>query len=341
VAARSRAAWLLTVALAAAACSGRETVPAAGPSPSAGAPGEIDRTTPLPDPLPDIAAQVNGHAIPIAFVSLAADQIRKGRNSDEDRRFAYRQAVQQLIVRELLVEEALARGLSADDARVQQAYNEARLRHRDEDDWATFLANEGLTRDAFRAQIRAQLTAQALIDQEAARVPSVVTDDEARAFYDANPALFESGEKLRVSHILLRVAPGATAGRKAALRAEAQGILRRLRKGASFAALARELSDDKASAERGGEMPAFGHGQVDPTFEKAAFALEAGEVSDVVETPFGFHIIKLIERRPSVRQDYAPIAERIKQYVLLSRRQQGLEKLVGELRARAKIETYL
>jgi peptidyl-prolyl cis-trans isomerase C len=328
------------------ACGGHDAAPggralAPSPSPSSAAPQEIDRTSPLPDPLPAIAARVNGQAIPVAFVSVLADGILKGGDRLRDRTYAYRQALQQLIDRELLVEEALARGLSAADDRVQQVYNESRLRYKDEDDWATYLANEGLTRDALRVQIRAQLTAQALIDQETARVPSNVSDAEARAFYEANPARFESGETVRVSQILLRVTPGTPTGLRAARRAEAERIVGRLRSGEDFAHLAKQLSDDRVSAAKGGEMPPFGRGQQDPAFESAAFALKAGEVSGVVETRFGFHVIKLLERNAPERRPYEVIEERVKQALLTSRRKQHVADLLAGLRAKAKIETYL
>ncbi len=321
------------------ASGGRVVAPSSAPSSAAAK--EIDRTTPLPDPLPAIAARVNGQPIPVAFVSVLADGILKGGDRIRDRTYAYREALQQLIDRELLVEEALARGLSAADDRVLQVYNESRLRYKDEDDWATYLANEGLTRDALRAQIRAQLTAQALVDQETAGVPSKVSDAEARTFYEANPARFESEETLRVSQILLRVPPGATTALRVARRAEAERIVGRLRRGEDFAHLAKQLSGDEVSAAKGGEMPPFRRGQQDPAFESAALALKAGEVSGVVETRFGFHVIKLLERNAPDLKPYEVIEERVKQSLLTSRRKQRVADLLASLRARAKIETYL
>jgi parvulin-like peptidyl-prolyl isomerase len=318
----------------AAACGGHGAAPGGGAHPlaSPGAAQEIDRTTPLPDPLPAVAAQVNGQAIPTPFVSVLANQLLKNDDDVEHRNYAYRRALQQLIDRELLVEEALARGLSADNERVQQIYNESRLHYKNEDAWAAYLANEGLTRDALRTQIRAQLTAQALVEQETSRVPADVSDAEAKAFYDANPSLFKSGETLRVSHILVRVPPGTTPGREAVLRARAEGILARLRKGEDFGKLAKELSEDKASADKGGELAAFGRGQSDPAFEKAAFALKTGEFSGVVATRVGFHVIKLLGRTASERKPYD---------VIEKRRQQRIVDLLAELRAKAKIETHL
>jgi peptidyl-prolyl cis-trans isomerase C len=329
--------------MALAACSGAPVpTPSALPSPGAQASaGAIDVTTPLPDPLPDVAARVNGQAVPIGFVNLMADEMLKGRSRVKDRSWAYRTALQRLIERELLVEEALARGVSADDKRVQQIYNESRIHYKDEDDWATYLANEGVTRDALRAQIRAQLMAQALIDHEASLASSQVTDEEARAFYDSHPSLFESGERLDVSQILLRVPPPASATQAAMVRRQAEALLARVRKGEDFAKLAKEYSQDEATAAKGGEMARFGHGQVDPIIEKAAFALQPGEVSGVVGTLAGFHLLKVRKRVPSEHLAYEPLKDGIRQYIVADRRRERVVKLVESLRAKARIETFL
>jgi peptidyl-prolyl cis-trans isomerase C len=286
-------------------------------------------------------ARVNGREIPLAFVEIIAKRILASGDPAKDRPFAYRQATQQLVIRELLLGEAVARDVKADDSRVEQAYDEARVGYKDDRDWGTFLANQGLTVSAFRDQIRTQLTVQALLDQEAGKVVAQVSDEEARAYYDANPGKFETGERLRASHILLRVPEGADAGLKAAVRQRAQGLLERLRRGADFAQLAKEHSEDAGSKGKGGRLDDFSRGQLAPPFEAAAFALKPGETSDVVETPFGYHIIRLLGRVPSEHLAFEPNKERVKEQILAERRQRAIETLVSTLRAKARIETYL
>ncbi|MFI5184807.1 MAG: peptidylprolyl isomerase, partial [Vicinamibacteria bacterium] len=315
--------------------------PTASPAASPGGPPPIDRVTPLPNPLPDIAARVNGREIPLKYAEIIARRLLEKGDKEKDRPWAYRQAVQQLITRELLLGEAMARRVTADDTKVDAAYNEARVSYKDEDAWTSFLADQGLTLDAFKSEIRTQLTVQALLDQEAARVPAAVSDQDASAFYQSNPGMFESGERRRASHILLRVPSGATAAQKVAVRARAQALLARLRKGEDFAKLAKEFSEDAGSAGKGGRLEPFGPGQMDPAFEKAVFALKPAERSDVVETPFGFHIILLFETLPSEHLAFEPTKEKIKQYILVNRRQQRIEALLATLHAKASIETYL
>jgi peptidyl-prolyl cis-trans isomerase C len=301
----------------------------------------IDRVTPLPNPLPDVAARVNGREIPLKYAEIIARRLLEKGDKDKDRPWAYRQAVEQLITRELLLEEAVARKVSADNQKADAAYNEARVSYKDETAWASFLADQGLTVDAFKSEIRTRLTVEALLDQEAARVPAGVSDQDALAFYQSNPNMFDSGERRRASHILLRVPAGATPAQKQAVRARAQALLARLRKGEDLAKLAKEASEDAGSAGKGGRLDPFGHGQMDPAFEKAAFALKPGERSDVVESPFGFHIIQLLETLPSEHLAFEPTKDKIKQYILANRRQQRIGALIAALRAKASVETYL
>ena len=339
----------VVLALWAVACSEKATPPAAVKSPATAPPASaapaggpsVDRVTPLPNPLPDIAARVNGREVPLKFAEIIARRLLEKGDKDKDRPYAYRQAVQQLIMRELLLEEAVARKVSADDKKVDAAYNEARVGYKDEGAWASFLADQGLTIDAFRSEIRTQFTVQALLDQEAARVQASVSDQEAQTFYQSNPGFFDSGERRRASHILLRVPARATAAQKQPVQARAQALLIRIRKGEDFGKVAKEASQDVGSAPKGGLLEPFGHGQMDPTFEKAAFALKPGEVSDVVESPFGFHILKLVETLPSEHLAFEPTKEKIKQYILANRRQQRIDALLSTLRAKASIETYL
>jgi len=125
------------------------------------------------------------------------------------------------------------------------------------------------------------------------------------------------------------------------VRKVAESLLARARNGEDFAKLAREYSQDETSAAKGGEVGRFGHGQLDPAFEKAAFALKPGEVSPVVGTLAGFHIIKLRQRVPSEHLAYEPLKDRLRQYIVADRRRERVVKLVEALRAKARIETFL
>jgi peptidyl-prolyl cis-trans isomerase D len=126
-----------------------------------------------------------------------------------------------------------------------------------------------------------------------------VKDDEVAEYYALHKDdKFTEPEQVRARHILVKTAADAGADAKAAARKKAEELLAKVKAGADFAALAKERSEDAGSAANGGDLGLFTRGRMTPAFEEAAFALQAGGVSDVVETPFGFHVIKVEEHRP-------------------------------------------
>ena len=145
-----------------------------------------------------------------------------------------------------------------------------------------------------------------LVDQTAIFDSLVLTDDEVRQYYDANLSQYQTPGQVRASHILLRVDDGddgddeTVAARAAELAAEA-------RAGADFAGLAREHSEDETNAANGGDLGSFGRGRMVPEFENAAFALAAGEISDPVRSPFGYHVIHVTEKQDEITQPFAEV----------------------------------
>lgn len=316
---------------------------AASPVPSAepGAPPEIDRVTPLPKPLPEVAARVNGQPIPLRTVRLIVEQSGRGRGAAAEDPYTYRQALQQAIVRELLFQEAVRRKIAADDAQVEQTYNEARVRFKDDKAWEAMLKGQGWDPQTFRNELRVHHTIQALLAKVAEEAQIQATDQEAQAFYDSHPAVFDAGERVRASHILVRIPEGAAGAGKEEVRKKADALLQRVRAKEDFAALARQSSEDPGSAKNGGDLGAFGRGQMVPPFEQAAFALKPGEVSGIVETPFGFHIIKVTERIPARKLAFAEVKDRLKLEMAQQKRQRAQQSFVNSLRAKAKIEAFL
>jgi len=122
-----------------------------------------------------------------------------------------------------------------------------------------------------------------------------VSDADVQQYYDANTSRFTSPEQVRTRHILFRIPGDATPEKKAEIRAKADAVLAKARAGEDFATLAQQSSED-SSAAQGGDLGAVGRGQMVKPFEDAAFALAPGQISEIVETPFGLHIIKVDSR---------------------------------------------
>lgn len=132
-----------------------------------------------------------------------------------------------------------------------------------------------------------------------------ITDEEAQKYYDENTAEFAEPESVRARHILFRVSSAATDDEKKAIRARAEAALARINGGEDFAAVATELSEDQSNAPQGGDLGFFPRGRMVPEFEEAAFALDAGKVSGIVETDFGLHLIKVEEKRAAGTRPFA------------------------------------
>jgi peptidyl-prolyl cis-trans isomerase C len=290
-----------------------------------------------------VAARVNGKEIAAKMVaSIVEPALQAGRVPPDQRAAAYRQALDQLVMRELVMQEAQARKIAPDEAAVEREYNQARAQFKTPQEWARFLSSSGFDETGFRTELRSRQMVDAFVRQETEKhPPAAVSDADAKAFYDQNPTLFDSGERVRASHILIRVPEGAAPGVKKAKRAQAEAALARVRKGDDFAAMAREVSEDPGSGPRGGDLGPFGKGQMVPPFEQAAFALQAGQVSGLVESPFGYHIIKVHERMPASKVPFETVKGRIRDHLAQTQRDKAVNDLVQGLKAKAKIETYL
>jgi hypothetical protein len=169
-------------------CSGR-TGTAAAPSPYPTDEASLSR--PLPKPMPAVIARVNGEAIHVDQVLPMAKKELDNQTAEDiekQKPAALRRALLRYVDRELLVQEALARGLSADTRRVDWTYDQLRREHPDEVDWGRFLLQQGLDPQRFKTELRVQLTVAALVDAELLKTP--VADEEARALYDKNPLAF-------------------------------------------------------------------------------------------------------------------------------------------------------
>ncbi|HET7745792.1 MAG TPA: SurA N-terminal domain-containing protein, partial [Vicinamibacteria bacterium] len=159
--------------------------------PAAAAPAPtLASASPLPEPLPPVVARVNGRPIPLGYTRIVADEELKGRNpTPAEKAMVYRRAVDTLVVRELMLQEAQRRGVTADPGKVQRMYDAVRSEHPSEDAWKEFLAEKGLDPKAFKDELVVRHTVEALIQKVTGEVQSV-PEAEVRAYFEANRANF-------------------------------------------------------------------------------------------------------------------------------------------------------
>ncbi|MCK4727485.1 MAG: peptidyl-prolyl cis-trans isomerase [Desulfobacterales bacterium] len=180
---------------------------------------------------------------------------------------------------------------------------------------------------------------QKFIDNELVQ-KITVSDKEIKTYYDSNPDFFRQSEQVRASHILIKVHPQAEESQKAEARKALEKIQLKLKEGDDFSALAKESSQCPSSA-KGGDLSYFKRGQMAKPFEDAAFALKPGEVSDIVETRFGYHLIKVVDKKPKSMIPYQDVKDRLGQYLKQEKARKEVSLYVEKLKQEAKIERFL
>jgi peptidyl-prolyl cis-trans isomerase C len=252
---------------------------------------------------PPIVAKVNGEAVERWELENAIHALegRAGAQIPPDKRDEIlRGLLDQLVRFHVLVQESRARKLEVSDAELDARLAEIKKGFPNDQAFQQELASQGLTVEQLRFQARSTMQVSKLVDAEIKPKISVQETD-VDAFYKENVEKFKQAESVHASHIMIGLPPNADAPTKQQARAKAQQVLKEVRAGGDFGKLAAENSNDPGSAAKGGDLGFFPKGQMEPAFETAAFALKPGAVSGIVETSFGFHIIKVLERRPPHR----------------------------------------
>lgn len=249
------------------------------------------------------------------------------------------QVLDRLIDEELLYQEARKRGLLAGSDVVEAEIAQARSQFPTPEGFAEALAKSQLTEESLRVVIARNLGIQNLVEKGIA--PGVtITAAEVTQLYEANAESFAIPEQVRARHILVEFGETDDDAAKKAKRAKAEGLLAQLKGGASFEELARGNSDCPSAAE-GGDLGLFERGQMVPEFDAAAFALKTGETSGIVETEYGYHIIRLEERQAAGMIPEQEAAPQITEYLRSRKTGAAVEALLKELRGAATIEKSL
>ena len=315
--------------------------PMGDPMPSGALPGSS--VTPVVGELPAVVAQVNGEQISKADFEDAVRTLEAragGPVPSNQRDQIYRRVLDELIAYRLLLQETRSRNIAVNDAEVTAHFESLTKQAGSEDALKAMLARQNLTLDQARAKMKSELSVNKLLESEVVSKVSVKESDVA-AFYKQNPSEFQVPPQVRASHILISVPRTADADTRKAAREKAAGILTRARAGEDFAALAKEFSQDPGSAANGGDLDFFKQGDMVGPFNDTAFALEPGAISDLVETDFGFHIIKVFEKRPARSVTLQEARPSIEQYLQNRSRQQHVQQFVQSLRSKSKVDVFI
>jgi peptidyl-prolyl cis-trans isomerase C len=250
-----------------------------------------------------------------------------------------RDALGNLVDFELLYEEGRKKGVKVDEAALDERMNAMRKRFATEAEYKEALSGMNLSEAVMRSQFERGMTIEQFVDEHFVQNVTV-SDDESKAYYDANPDSFKRPEQVQASHILIKVDPQADESQKAEARRKLEDIRQKVLEGGDFAALATESSECPSSAA-GGDLGYFRRGQMVKPFEDTAFALNPGETSDIVETRFGYHLIRLTDRKPETLVPYEEVKDNIGLYLKQKKVQEAVRSYLGKLKEEAEVELFL
>ena len=294
--------------------------------------------------IPDPVAVVEGVEISKAELENALRTVlaRSRRTTDEipqdQKSGAYRMVLDDLIVDKLISKRAA--NVEVSDEEVEIAFKRSTAEFGTAEQVRGQIEKSGQTVPKVKEEIRAMLRQQHWVESQL-KAAHKVTDSEIKEFYDANPEHFKLPERVRASHILLALKPEATPSAVVEKEKEAQHVIARLTKGEDFEKVAQEVSEDPSAKQNGGDLDFFTREQMVAEFAEAAFKMKRDEVSAPVRTQFGYHIIKVTDRKGPGAVPLAEAKPQVMAYLKQQKKQAEVEKVVRAIREKAEVKINL
>jgi peptidyl-prolyl cis-trans isomerase C len=293
-----------------------------------------------PASFPEVVARVNDTEISKTELLRRAEAIKTQVPPSQIGEGFYQRVLADMVSGELLYQSVETKGLSPTDAEVAAELESQTAQFGGSEAFQSALDQRGLSVEQIKQDLKREMGIQKLVERDF--IPTLaVTEQETRTFYDGNLDAMQQPLEFRAAHILITVDEDATEAQKTERRQKAESIRNMVEMGQDFAELAAKNSGDPGSKDNGGELGWMSEGQTVPPFEAAMKSLEPGELSDIVETRYGYHIIKLEERRGGDAMPYDEVKERIEEFL----KQRGLRERIQEelelLRNAATIEVFI
>lgn len=290
------------------------------------------------------AAKVNGSGIKKATLDAAMTNFIENQKmfgmevKEEDKSKLQKDILEELISAELLYQESKKAGLGNLKKQTEQQLENIKKGLGSNEEFQKILKDRGITENDLKEDIQKGVSIKEFLDKNVYKDISV-SDAEKEEEYEKSKDKLNVPEQIKASHILILVKEDATDEDKKAALEKTEELRKRILSREDFAELAKENSAD-GSAVRGGDLGYFSKGQMVKPFEDAAFAMGIGDVSAVVETQFGYHIIKLTDKKEPRVLAYEEVRDDIEKFLTNKYRREKLDSLVQDLRKKAKIEIY-
>ena len=294
-----------------------------------------------------IVALVNNEVITLSELEEAGkrtfeqlQQTTLPSEKEEKMKKARKDILDQLIEDKLLEQELKRKKVEVSDKEVDAAIQEILDQHRlKENDLKMALAKEGISYSQYRRNIRDSIGKANLVNREI-KSKIVIKDEDVRKTYKEKTQEFSEPLEVKVQQIFFSTPPDVPQERITGIRQEAQAILEKARKGEDFAQLAKNFSQGPEARE-GGNLGFFKHKELRPELEEVAFKLQVGEVSDLVQTKEGIHILRVMERKGGEPKPFAEVQNRIRNEMIQAEAEKQFQEWMKSLRSKAYIEVKL
>lgn len=289
--------------------------------------------------LPDVVAKVNGVDLLKTdlekIFSMMSAQAKMSGEAKSDKE-VIEVALLELLNMEVLKQESAKRNIVPSSDDIEKEMKTIRANFPDEAAFEATLKSKGLTIDVVKKSVGEQISVQTMLAKEV-ESKVLISAEEIKKFYSENPDYFKMKDSVKASHILIKTEENADEKTVAEARKKIDAILAELKKGGDFAKIAKEKSEGP-SGPNGGDLGYFGKGQMVKPFEEAVYKMKAGELSDVVKTKFGFHVIKLVDIKKAGTTPLKEVTDSIKMFLKRQKGEEVFRKFVAELRSSASIE---
>jgi parvulin-like peptidyl-prolyl isomerase len=310
------------------------------PAPAAPATPAAPAAAPLPDPV----AVVEGNPIKkaeleAAFANVvAAQKIPIDSLPPEQRAMGYRMILDEMIIDKLLIKRSAETTVPEEEVAAQ--FERIKANFGTEEELKKQLDAAGQTVDKVKVGLRERMRQERWINEQI-KGKDAVSDADIEDFYKKNPEQFQVPEQVRASHILVKVEQDAKPEVVAEKEKAAQAIAARVKKGEAFDKLAKEISEDPSAKENSGDLDFFTKEAMVPEFSNKAFSMKKDEISDPVRSQFGYHVIKLTDRKAAETVTLEKAKPQLLAYLQRQKKQTEVEKIVKDIRAKAEVKVNL
>ena len=291
-----------------------------------------------------IAAIVNDEVVTMYEVNREAQPVireaeKKAALDDAARSRILQTVLDRLVEKKLIEQKIRELNIKVSEEEIRQAIEDVKKQNNmpSQEALVTALANQGLSFEQYRAQLQEQIEKLKLVSMEV-RAKIHVSETEMREYYDANRAKYTEDESYRARHIFFKTGEKSPADEIKRTMTTALMVLAEAKSGKDFAELAKSYSEDPAARKDGGDLGVFKKGEMQAELESTILAMKPGEVSELVSTPAGFHIIKLEERFSGKLKPFEALKAEIEEAIYRKKSEERFGQWAKELRSKASIE---